>query len=795
MFTDITSIELSGANFSERTQLSFFGGNNDNIIKGSLVYGRNGTGKSTIARAFRVISGKESPVITYASIYDKNNKQIVLSEEEKKHIHVYDEEYVNENVRLREDHLETIIMLGKAADLSKKIEEAEKEKAAAEAIYKKQEKRFQEFQKETNPISPFYYLDAMANDLKGDDNWAGRDREIKKSRMNTSVNRETYKRFIDLKPQKNKTDLLMDYRNNLLILKESESANSTIREKVPGMPESYLKYDDSLIKRLLALKIEKPELSEREQKLLSIKTDELSNHLEFFRDEDKKECPFCFQPLSSDYKKSIIASIEKVLNKAVEDHKKDLIKCVCNTVSFIFEPFKKLKSYQACVETAEKLNNAIAINNDIINKKIGNLFEPISVESSVSALISQFKKALETMEQERLVYNETMMKTDIIKETLIRINNEIAYYDIKGHYEQLKKQEEEYSKAKKQFDDSKRDFDNKGRYVEELNAQRKSIKPAVDAINACLKYIFFSDERLKIECDGEYYKLLSRGKSVKPCDISVGERNIIGLSYFFTSLFEGKDEKDACKDEYLIVIDDPVSSFDTENRIGILSFLNYKLSSFSEGNLNTKTLVMTHDLMAFYDMYKMMKGITKTCKEIFHLKKICFNAFEIKNKTIVEHGDFRQEYTELIHDIYDYACDRNDAGQYNAFIGNMMRQVLEAFSTFVYRKGIEEVCTNSKVLELLKDSKYESYFRNLMCRLVLNGGSHRKEQVQSMRDFHFFELISTEEKKRTAKDILCFIFLLNERHILEHLEEHDDNAAAILKGWCEEIKNNTAIPE
>ena len=74
-----------------------------------------------------------------------------------------------------------------------------------------------------------------------------------------------------------------------------------------------------------------------------------------------------------------------------------------------------------------------------------------------------------------------------------------------------------------------------------------------------------------VKRNGEY-KLLSHGKNVKPCDVSVGERNIIGLSYFFTSILEGQEIDSAYYGEYLLVTDDPVSSYDTENKIGILSF-------------------------------------------------------------------------------------------------------------------------------------------------------------------------------------------------------------------------------
>ena len=58
-----------------------------------------------------------------------------------------------------------------------------------------------------------------------------------------------------------------------------------------------------------------------------------------------------------------------------------------------------------------------------------------------------------------------------------------------------------------------------------------------------------------------------------------------------------------------------------------------------------------------------------------------------------------------------------------------------------------------------------------------------------MSDFRFFTLLTEEEKMRTAKDILCFIFLLNRMHLLEH----NKNAEVVLNGWCEDIKKRSAI--
>lgn len=167
----------------------------------------------------------------------------------------------------------------------------------------------------------------------------------------------------------------------------------------------------------------------------------------------------------------------------------------------------------------------------------------------------------------------------------------------------------------KQYENLTTIYQSKKEIVQNLEAQRNSVTVALDVMNNYMKYIFFEEDRLKIEYDGGVYKLLSHGRSVKPRDISVGERNIIGLCYYFTSILAGKEEKNAYTDEYIIVIDDPISSYDMENRIGILSFLKYELSTFLETNPDTKALIMTHDLMTFYDIHKIFEEIMHKCKK------------------------------------------------------------------------------------------------------------------------------------------------------------------------------------
>ena len=73
----------------------------------------------------------------------------------------------------------------------------------------------------------------------------------------------------------------------------------------------------------------------------------------------------------------------------------------------------------------------------------------------------------------------------------------------------------------------------------------------------------------------------------------------------------------------------------------------------------------------------------------------------------------------------------------------------------------------------------------------MHGESHFEEQVYNLHDdANFYEFISDSEKQRTAKDILCFMYLLNNHHVEAYLR---DISGAIKKveTWSKGIPTNT----
>ncbi|MGP1542702.1 MAG: AAA family ATPase [Dialister pneumosintes] len=788
MLEQIKGIKLKGANFVNQTELKLFNSPNDKVAKVALVYGRNGSGKSTISNAFKKVKGEDILNIETASLYDNDSHEISIGESGDKAIFVFNEDFVNDKVKIQEEGLGSIIMLGEKADLTVKIEQATEQLSEAKDIQVEIKQKIEEYRDVTNLKSPYYYKEKMCMTLKNDYGWAGRERRIKESRRNANVPKDKYLEFVNITASKSRSELLIDFEEQMRELEKAKQGSGKIIEEIIKIPDAYINFNYSAISKLLEETMEKPLLSEREKYLLKLvetgEKDFLQKQLDYFGNDEVQYCPFCLQDISDDYKVDLVAKIQSILSDFVREHCRKLSGFLLEEINFDFTPFIQLSYYTESCELLNKLNKTIQENNRVINQKINSpytcTYEKIT---DITSLLIELEKSLKNLEEERDEYNKNIVNTKPIIDRLVSINNEIAYYDIVDDYKRYLAQYSEYEKLSSEEQNANKLVDEKLSLCKKLEAERKNIDIAVDLINKGLKYIFFSKERLEIIVENDKYKLLSNGKPVLPSNISVGERNIIGLCYFFASMLQGKDDKNAFKDECLIIVDDPVSSYDFENKIGVLSFLKLKLSQFLNGNLNSKAIILTHDLLTFFDIEKILEELQEEFNDSYGKNKTVFNLFELKKCNLMEFQyKKRHEYTEMMKMIYDYSMEGYSDN--SILIGNIMRQVLEAFSTFEYKKGISEVSTDKSIINKL-DDEYQSYFSNLMYRLILNGGSHKEEETRSGR-LDFFTVISDEEKVRTAKDILCFIYLLNNLHVIAHLGDVSEE----LNKWCSEIKNN-----
>lgn len=496
--------------------------------------------------------------------------------------------------------------------------------------------------------------------------------------------------------------------------------------------------------------------------------------------------------MTEKHKLDLILGIERVFNQEFEEHKTELQNLVINDFNFNNSDYLELdeKIRIKILESIEKVNRDIKMYNNNLDKKIENVYKTIDIQKL--GLIDKVKEVninLRNLEIAREEFNGFIANRNKLIKELSMLNKQISHYKVADSYNEFTKQTSFKEKAMQEIRVIENDVKSINNSLVELMKKKESVEITISQMNKGLEYIFFDKNRLKVEYGDGNFVLKSNNKSVRPSDISLGERNILALCYYFMMIQSNKSIKEQYKTKCMLIFDDPISSFDLENRIGIHSFIKSQLLKVLLGNVDSKVIILTHDLGAVYDFEKTAQELNNACTKKYGKDSTHYTILELENKATKSFlFKKRNEYSTLIQNIFQFA--KNNCNDLELVIGNMMRRVLEAFSTFEYKLGMAEVSCNKDVLNKLGEDEYIDYFENVMYRLVLNGESHFEEVAKSIPNNNYYEQVTTVEKRRTAKDVLCFIYLLNP----EHLSAHLNNATSIseIAGWCSNIKNNSS---
>ena len=101
---NVSSVKIKGGIFEKETELPIFA-NAKNKPRFCLLYGKNGTGKSTISRAFNEINDNKKTGNYEIKLLDKDGSNISLSDEDKQSVYVFNEDFIEQNIRIEQDGL------------------------------------------------------------------------------------------------------------------------------------------------------------------------------------------------------------------------------------------------------------------------------------------------------------------------------------------------------------------------------------------------------------------------------------------------------------------------------------------------------------------------------------------------------------------------------------------------------------------------------------------------------------------------------------------------------------------
>jgi len=667
MFENFKKIKIKGGYFDEETELEFFKGD----VPLSVVYGRNGSGKSTIARCLKQLSESEEERIEREENVARGeetdyivNSEAPIADEHKSSVFVFDEDFLRNNVRVENDGLNAIVMLGEQVELDEKINAKNEELSRKAEEFNQQEELVKRYSNIGENISPRFYWNQIREGLREEGGWADIDRDLKGNTLKSRI-----------------TD---DLVNILMKMEEPAETYEQLRERVKADMWLYLESEDSQVIEwtigklmlpenlkdltvLLESPLDSPQLTEREQRLMELltKTSQEPQHFEQYHtlhmlEEGWTFCPLCLREITEKDRSSIAEVLTHLLNKEAEEFNIRL--------NDVYEQFTEIKTdmpefpgnlnkteLHAAVTVKEELNKVLTTVREKIEQRKRNIYKPLKtpftdkMDEAYSNVRTAWKTVLERVLKCVETFNETVNKRSKLFERVRHENNMLARKQLASALMGYKMALTNEDKDKRKLQVLKEQKNELVAAIKELKMQKERTDIALEYINKELQYVFYSNRKVKLTPGEGCYKLTVNGKEVKPKKISVGERNVLGLCYFFAMLFSGKRNEDKYTSEYLIVIDDPISSFDYGNRLGVMSLLRYQFSNIKRGNANSRLLVMSHDLQSVFDLVKIRSDLQGGRGE----KKF----LELENRKIKEQS-VRNEYQKLLTHVYEYAnCD------------------------------------------------------------------------------------------------------------------------------------------
>ncbi|WP_418573223.1 AAA family ATPase [Intestinibacter bartlettii] len=747
-----------------------------------IIFGRNGTGKSTISKSISSLRDI-SEDITLINEKNRVSNTINITDRDKETIFVYNEEFQNEKVTFIEnERFEAIVLIDDQKDLMSKI-----------ALNKSEVKRLESKLTQYNDA-----LSTAENDIK--ESIVG----TKKSRWksifselndkNPYFNASLINRISSSVSSRSVVELGENLSN---LIKEIESAKN--EKRINRCSEVEIPINEIKNKlKIIAEPVSMIELTERENQIIEILGNNVDSSIEKTENilkGNSNNCPTCFQEINEDYKRDTLAQLKSVLKKQLLNNEiSEHIECIDQVIKISELIIAELDFVDLDKRIEEDVRISLNKSIEDLKSKLNLMIKKLKDKKSNVYRTSDFND--ETLFKAKNAYDVSLSKynracdeynirfnklDENIKEAN-KLNDKLAYKETENFCKELFENREKINKAEKSIEELN----------EEIVKDEQSVKNttlALNNINKQLGRVFYESERLKLEQEDGFYYVLSRGKRTKLSSLSTGERNAIGLCYFFSIVNQNQNVDNQYNLPLLIVLDDPVSSFDHEIKLGIYSLLRGEIEKIGIGNENSKILILTHDSDVYYNCFKIFEDILDADgKRVFRDNQIKLK--QLNSMTGIETAEKEENfYSTQLTKIYDFACIEDEecdfAKEFSPYIGNVMRRVLEAFSTFNYQKGISELSSNEVLLsESIDDREERELLKSHMYRLLLNGESHYSDKIYGITERDREVLLTIKQKIQTARFVLVLLYSLNPIHLKYQINNLDQT---ILERWKSDL--------
>ena len=318
----------------------------------------------------------------------------------------------------------------------------------------------------------------------------------------------------------------------------------------------------------------------------------------------------------------------------------------------IIEAIKNIKIFisnlkNELIKKKEKMFSKEDFDTDIFLQEIEDYNNAID---SYNSIITKHNKKTETLDTDKVSH-----ALDIVDHVIFNNNSDLS------------EKNEKISGFSDLLNDKLEKIEEK--QTEKLNIEADLInskKPMVD-INTKLK-IYLGRDEIELEDDEKGYKIKRKGKEIKN-DLSEGEKTAIAFLYFLQTL----EDKDFNGINSLVVIDDPVTSMDENFIYSAYSFMKHSLNKVDP----KQVIVLTHNIT----FLRFLKNGYGKYSNLYIIK----NSINDQNNRFAYLEDMPKKmqksfssYYVLFEEIFRVLDQEDDVMPY----ANKSRQLLESFFAF-----------------------------------------------------------------------------------------------------------------
>ena len=447
--------------------------------------------------------------------------------------------------------------------------------------------------------------------------------------------------------------------------------------------------------------------------------------LQYLPEEETQEnttCPFCQEKTISN---SLVESIKNYFDASYEADINSLKSFLEEyTQAFQSIPNKSIFEANPKFETHKKdfeikysaFTKVVEDNRKLIEDKIKMPSVSVTLKSTTKA-IEEINEVIQKINGLVTEHNKNIDQKETVKTNIKKTFWEIMRWEYDQTISSIKA-DKTTSKSKTDalevvLKDNSTKITAQNAIIAEQQKLTVNVEEAITNINNGLIDLGITD--FKIQKYSENFYKIVRGDNQEKVfrSLSEGEKMIISFLYFM-ELCRGKKEATETGKKKIIVIDDPISSL---SHIYVFNVGRLIHNEFLRSDKYEQVFFLTHSLYFFYEMTDTNKERRKEQQKLFRLRK---------NTTGSE--TLEMSYEEIQNDYHSYWFVIKDDKQPAALIANCMRNIIEYFFNFVEKRDLNNVFQKQE----MQDNRFQAFNR------YVNRESHSLGQnIFDIKEFNY----------------------------------------------------------